>query len=223
MRKKRARTGGKPRAALRLNGAIGTACEGRFKMIQRFFFSRGYQVVKMMSYDIWILIRILDLITCIEILLSIPNPLSGAVRFSRPVVIRSLQVMPTTPGQLWVRGRLNGAEVWRHAWHRGETRCGIGELVLGRCLRMTRWKEDKRKSWDHDTPLYQVEHFSIMIILHMNMALLIRLWEECFDWVLSPRVTRSLLLKHKTIWRRTIERTTGGPQTSLYSHVQRHF
>lgn len=78
MRKKRTRTRGKPRAALRLNGAI------------------------------------------------------GAVRFSRPVVIRSLQVMPTTAGQLWVRGRLNGAEVWRHAWHRGETRCGIGELVLGR-------------------------------------------------------------------------------------------
>lgn len=70
-------------------------------------------------------------------IISILNPFSGAVRFSRPVVIRSLQVMPTTPGQLWVRGRLNGAEVWRHAWHRGETRCGIGELVLGRCLRLT--------------------------------------------------------------------------------------
>jgi hypothetical protein len=64
-----------------------------------------------------------------------PSEAPGSVRFNRPVVIRSLQMMPTSlsgaGGELWVRGRLGGAEVWRHAWGRGGA-CGIGELVMGR-------------------------------------------------------------------------------------------
>lgn len=63
------------------------------------------------------------------------NGAIGSVRFNRPVVIRSLQMMPTSlsgaGAELWVRGRLGGAEVWRHAWGRGGA-CGIGELVMGR-------------------------------------------------------------------------------------------
>ena len=64
-----------------------------------------------------------------------PSEAPGSVRFNRPVVIRSLQMMPTSLSgagtELWVRGRLGGAEVWRHAWGRGGA-CGIGELVMGR-------------------------------------------------------------------------------------------
>lgn len=63
------------------------------------------------------------------------NGAIGSLRFNRPVVIRSLQVMPTSGSgaelaKLTVQGRLAGAEVWRHAWGGGP--CGTGELVMGR-------------------------------------------------------------------------------------------
>ena len=45
------------------------------------------------------------------------------------MVVRGLQLKPLR-GALAVRGRLAGAEVWRHA--HGATACGAGEMVLGR-------------------------------------------------------------------------------------------
>eukprot|EP00913_Durusdinium_trenchii_P022658 g21281.t1 len=60
------------------------------------------------------------------------NGVIGALRFSRPVVVRSLQLRPSgaDASHFEVRGRLAGAEVWRRAYERRS--CGIGELVLGR-------------------------------------------------------------------------------------------
>ncbi|CAJ1427068.1 unnamed protein product [Effrenium voratum] len=65
------------------------------------------------------------------------NGAIGAVRFSRPVVVRSLQLRPEAEAEddLVVLGRIGGMEVWRHAYRRKDLSvplCGTGDLVLGR-------------------------------------------------------------------------------------------
>ena len=61
------------------------------------------------------------------------NGAIGSIRFSRPVVVRSLQIQPVQGGpRLWVRGRLSGGEVWRHSYQCEAQLCGTGDLVLGR-------------------------------------------------------------------------------------------
>lgn len=58
------------------------------------------------------------------------NGALGSIRFSRPVVVRSLQIQGGS--RLWVRGRQSGGEVWRHSYQSELQICGTGDLVLGR-------------------------------------------------------------------------------------------
>ncbi|CAE8682996.1 unnamed protein product [Polarella glacialis] len=78
------------------------------------------------------------------------NGAIGSIRFSRPVVLRSLMVRPPMHAvaghhRLWVRARKAGKEVWRHEYdfnasvglqHRV---CAPGDLVMGR------WSGDGRR------------------------------------------------------------------------------
>eukprot|EP00930_Biecheleria_cincta_P098538 TRINITY_DN90193_c0_g1_i1.p1 TRINITY_DN90193_c0_g1~~TRINITY_DN90193_c0_g1_i1.p1 ORF type:complete len:881 (-),score=146.12 TRINITY_DN90193_c0_g1_i1:38-2680(-) len=73
------------------------------------------------------------------------NGAIGSIRFSRPVVLRSLVVQPphhvgsVGSHRLWIRARKAGQEVWRHEYHfdaaegpRSPTRCLPGDQVMGR-------------------------------------------------------------------------------------------
>ncbi|CAE7384034.1 unnamed protein product, partial [Symbiodinium necroappetens] len=134
------------------------------------------------------------------------NGALGSIRFSRPVVVRSLQVQGDS--RLWVRGRQSGGEVWRHAYQQSELQvCGTGDLVLGR--------------WEGDGQLY----YARILMPHEAGATLwwidrdpshrLVAWEHLTTPAGRPCLSEASGLRRATAWRDLARRSKAVDEISF--------